>query len=118
MVVRKNVLQITTLNDNTAKGKISTVLGVVLTTLIGYVLSRSNYKLKGFLTWVVFIPMIFNGGLVSSYYINSNFLGLKDSIWALITVTKTEMPSALKIIVFCFQRKVYASAEKIFGINL
>lgn len=35
-----------------------TVLGVLLTTMIGYVLSRPNYKLKGFFTWMVFIPMI------------------------------------------------------------
>ncbi|WP_433614430.1 carbohydrate ABC transporter permease [Paenibacillus cellulositrophicus] len=63
---------------------IGTVLGVLLTASMGYVISRPNYKLKGFLTWIVFIPMVFNGGLVSSYFINSNLLGLKDSIWALI----------------------------------
>jgi len=63
---------------------VGTVLGVLLTTSMGYVLSQSNYKLKGLLTWVVFIPMVFNGGLVSSYYINSNLLGLKDTVWALI----------------------------------
>ncbi|GAB6926584.1 carbohydrate ABC transporter permease [Paenibacillus sp. JCM 10914] len=63
---------------------IGTVLGVLLTATMGYVLSRPNYKLRGFLTWVVFIPMVFNGGLVSSYFINTNLLGLKDSVWALI----------------------------------
>lgn len=63
---------------------IGTVLGVLLTASMGYVLARPNYKLRGFLTWVVFIPMVFNGGLVSSYFINTNLLGLKDSIWALI----------------------------------
>ncbi|MBB6637623.1 carbohydrate ABC transporter permease [Cohnella thailandensis] len=63
---------------------VGTALGVLLTTSMGYVLSRPNYKLKGLLTWVVFIPMVFNGGLVSSYYINSNLLGLKDTVWALI----------------------------------
>ncbi|RED55987.1 carbohydrate ABC transporter permease [Cohnella lupini] len=63
---------------------VGTVLGVLLTTSMGYVISRPNYKLKGLLTWVVFIPMVFNGGLVSSYYINSNLLGLKDTVWALI----------------------------------
>ncbi|WP_217593444.1 carbohydrate ABC transporter permease [Cohnella sp. GbtcB17] len=61
-----------------------TVIGVLLTTSMGYVLSRPNYKLNGLLTWIVFIPMIFNGGLVSSYYINSSLLGLKNTIWALI----------------------------------
>ncbi|ACX67022.1 carbohydrate ABC transporter permease [Paenibacillus sp. Y412MC10] len=63
---------------------VGTLLGVLLTASMGYVLSRPNYKLRGFLTWVVFIPMVFNGGLVSSYFINTNLLGLKDSIWALI----------------------------------
>jgi putative aldouronate transport system permease protein len=63
---------------------VGTVLGVLLTTTMGYVISRPAYKLKNFLTWVVFIPMIFNGGLVSSYFINTNFLGLKNSVWALI----------------------------------
>ena len=63
---------------------VGTVLGVLLTTLMGYVLSRPTYKLKGFLTMVVFIPMVFNGGLVSTYVVVTQFLGLKNSIWALI----------------------------------
>ncbi len=63
---------------------VGTMLGVLLTTTMGYVISRNNYRLKGFLTWVVFIPMVFNGGLVSTYYINSNLLNLRDTLWALI----------------------------------
>ncbi len=61
-----------------------TIIGVLLTTSMGYVLSRPQYKLKKLMTWVVFIPMIFNGGLVSTYFINANLLQLKDSVWALI----------------------------------
>jgi len=61
-----------------------TLLGLALTTTMGYVLSRPNFKLKGFYTWVVFIPMIFNGGMVASYVVNANILGLKNTIWALI----------------------------------
>lgn len=63
---------------------IGTIIGVILTAMMGYVLSRSRYKLKGFLTWVVFIPMIFNGGMIATYVVYTNFLGLKDSIWSLI----------------------------------
>lgn len=63
---------------------VGTALGVLLTTLMGYVLSRPGYKLNGFLTMVVFIPMVFNGGLVSTYYVVSQLLGLKNSVWALI----------------------------------
>ncbi|MDF2541517.1 MAG: carbohydrate transporter rane protein 2, family [Herbinix sp.] len=61
-----------------------TLLGVALTTTMGYVLSRPGYKLNGFLTWIVFIPMIFNGGMIASYVVNTNLLGLKNSVWALI----------------------------------
>lgn len=63
---------------------VGTALGTLLTTLMGYVLSRPDYKLNGFLTMLVFIPMVFNGGLVSTYFIISQFLQLKDTLWALI----------------------------------
>ncbi|WP_230399473.1 carbohydrate ABC transporter permease [Novisyntrophococcus fermenticellae] len=63
---------------------LGTALGVMLTTLMGYVLSRREYKLNGFFTMVVFIPMIFNGGMISSYVVNTQFMHLKDTIWALI----------------------------------
>lgn len=63
---------------------VGTILGVLLTTTMGYVLSRPQYKLKTLFTWIVFIPMVFNGGMVSSYYVNSNLLGLKDNVWAYI----------------------------------
>ncbi len=63
---------------------VGTILGVILTTLMGYVLSRSEFKLNGFFTMVVFIPMIFNGGMISQYVVNTQFMHLKDTIWALI----------------------------------
>ncbi len=63
---------------------VGTVIGVMLTTLMGYVLSRSTYKLNGFFTMVVFIPMIFNGGMVAQYVVNTQFLHLRDTVWALI----------------------------------
>ena len=51
---------------------------------MGYVLSRSEYKLEGFFSWVVFIPMIFNGGMVANYVVVANFLNLRNTIWCLI----------------------------------
>ena len=59
-------------------------VGVLLNASMGYVLSRKNYKLKKIFTYLIFIPMLFNGGMVSSYMINSQVLMLKNSIWALI----------------------------------
>lgn len=83
-VIKQGTMILRALGVSALVTVVGTVLGVLLTTSMGYVLSRPTYKLNGFLTWVVFIPMIFNGGLVSSYFINTNLLGLKDSVWALI----------------------------------
>lgn len=63
---------------------VGTILGVLLTTTMGYAMSRPNYKLKGLLTWIVFIPMVFNGGLVSTYFVVGNLLGLSNTVGALI----------------------------------
>ena len=60
------------------------LISVMLTTTMGYVLSRRTYKLKGLYTWIVFIPMIFNGGMLAGYVVNTNILHLRDTIWALI----------------------------------
>lgn len=63
---------------------VGTVLGVMLTTMMGYVISRNSYKLQGLFTMIVFIPMIFNGGMLSAYVVNTQLLHLKDTVWALI----------------------------------
>ena len=63
---------------------VGTVLGLIMTSTMGFALSRPNYRLRGFFTWFIFIPMLFSGGLVASYMINAHILGLKDTYWALI----------------------------------
>lgn len=61
-----------------------TVIGVLLNALMGYVLSRKNFYLRKVYTILVFIPMLFNGGLTASYLVNAQMLNLRNSIWALI----------------------------------
>ena len=63
---------------------LGTVIGVSLTCLLGYVLSRKEHRLNGFLTIMIFIPMVFGGGLAASYVVNTQILNLGDSMWALI----------------------------------
>ncbi|HIQ57946.1 MAG TPA: carbohydrate ABC transporter permease [Candidatus Merdivicinus intestinavium] len=60
------------------------ILGLYLTATMGYCLSRPNFKLKGFLTWVVFIPMIFSGGLVATYNVYTSVLHINNTLWVLI----------------------------------
>ena len=61
-----------------------TVLGLTLTTTMGYTLSRKSYKLRSFYTFFIFIPMLFHGGLVSTYVVNTQLLGLQNSYLGLI----------------------------------
>lgn len=61
-----------------------TLIGLTLISTMGYVLSRRSFKLRGLYTTLIFIPMIFNGGLLSTYVVNTQLLGLKNTYWALI----------------------------------
>ncbi len=63
---------------------VGTLLGLTLISTMGYVLSRPNFRLRKIYTYLIFIPMIFNGGLLSTYVINTQILGLKNTYWALI----------------------------------
>ncbi|MDE5940029.1 MAG: carbohydrate ABC transporter permease [Lachnospiraceae bacterium] len=63
---------------------LGTIITIALTTSMGYVVSRSGFKLKKLYTWLIFIPMVFNGGMLSSYVVVNNILGLRNTIWALI----------------------------------
>ncbi|MBQ2948480.1 MAG: carbohydrate ABC transporter permease [Clostridia bacterium] len=63
---------------------VGTCLGVILTSTMGYTLSRKNYKFRNFYTWFIFIPMLFRGGTLASYVVNTQIMHLKDTYWALI----------------------------------
>lgn len=63
---------------------IGTVLSVLITAGIAYVLSREDYKYKNSLSFYVFFTMLFNGGLVPTYMLISKYLHLKDTLWVLI----------------------------------
>lgn len=63
---------------------VHTLGGLAMTSTFAYVLSRKDYPYKRFLSLFIFFTMLFNGGLVPSYILISNWLGMQDSIWALI----------------------------------
>lgn len=66
---------------------VGTFLGVAFMTMAAYCLSRSNFKFKGLLTFYIFFPTLFSGGLVPSYIINTQYLHLTNTLWALILPT-------------------------------
>ncbi len=63
---------------------VGTVIGLFLNTTMGYVLSRKAYRLRRFFTMMIFIPMLFSGGLVASYMINTQLLKMGNTYWALL----------------------------------
>ncbi|MDA3734073.1 carbohydrate ABC transporter permease [Niameybacter massiliensis] len=63
---------------------VGTVFSLVITTMFAYVLSRSDYKYGKVFTFIMLFTMLFNGGLVPSYMVNTQVLNLGNSVWALI----------------------------------
>lgn len=63
---------------------IGTVIGVCISASAGYVISRRNYRYRNILSFYIFFTMLFNGGLVPTYILVSQWLHLKNSMWALI----------------------------------
>jgi putative aldouronate transport system permease protein len=61
-----------------------TGFGLLMNASMGYVLSRPSFKLKKLYTIIIFIPMLFSGGLVPSYMINTQLLKLQNTYLALI----------------------------------
>ncbi|MBQ8815346.1 MAG: carbohydrate ABC transporter permease [Lachnospiraceae bacterium] len=63
---------------------VGTFLGVLFMSMVAYSISNRNFVLRKALNWYLFFPTLFSGGLTSSYIVNTRYLGLTDSIWALI----------------------------------
>ena len=62
----------------------TTVIGLLVTVLIGYVASRKELLWSNAIMLFASFTMIFNGGIISSYIINTQFLNLYNSCWAII----------------------------------
>ncbi len=61
-----------------------TFLGLFLTTLTAYVISRKDFKYRNVLSFFFYFTTLFNGGMVSTYIFYIRYLHLQDSLWALI----------------------------------
>lgn len=63
---------------------LGTFMSLMMTTALAYPLARKDYAYRRFTSAFVLIPLLFNGGMVSQYLINTQLLHLNDTIWALI----------------------------------
>ena len=63
---------------------VGTIIGLCISASAGYVISRKNYRYRKILSFFIFFTMLFNGGLVPTYILMTQWLHLKNTIWALI----------------------------------
>lgn len=61
-----------------------TVLSMFLTMMFAYTLSRKEFVFKKFMIVFLLISMLFSGGPVSSFIVNSNIYGLRNNLLVLI----------------------------------
>lgn len=63
---------------------VGTALSLILISTMAFALSRRDFRLRRLYNVLIIIPLFFSGGLVASYVVNTQLLGLKNSFFALI----------------------------------
>ena len=66
---------------------VGTAISLLIGPMLGWVLSRKDYKRAKPLTFMVFFTMLFNGGVVPSYIMYTQVFHMKNSILALLIPT-------------------------------
>ena len=63
---------------------IGTFVSVTMCVLYAYPLYRKDYRFRGFFSFLSFFTMIFGGGLIPTYIVCKNLLGMSNNYYALI----------------------------------
>lgn len=69
---------------------VATLISLVLTTCMAYVLSKKHLRGRTFIVGFVVFTMFFNGGLIPNYVLVSQ-LGMKNTLWAVV------LPNAISV---------------------
>ena len=63
---------------------VGTLVNVLMSSLAAFVLTRKQFAIKKVMMTMIIITMYFGGGLVPTYLVVYKYLGLGDTLWALI----------------------------------
>ncbi len=63
---------------------VGTFISLFFSSMAAYVLMRKDFHYRNAIAMLLYFPSIFSGGMLPSYLLIVKYLGLKDSIWALI----------------------------------
>ncbi|AJS57686.1 carbohydrate ABC transporter permease [Paenibacillus sp. IHBB 10380] len=83
---------------------VGTIISLLFISFYSYAISRKNFRYRNFFSFFAFFTMLFNGGLVPTYIVVTQLLGLKDSIWALI------LPLAMNAFYIMILRTFYVTS--------
>ncbi|MDR6881406.1 carbohydrate ABC transporter permease [Bacillus sp. 3255] len=61
-----------------------TLIGVAMTTLYAYAISRSNFAYRRFFSFFAVFTLLFNGGMVPTFIVVTQLHHLQNTVWALI----------------------------------
>lgn len=81
---------------------LGTFISVIGTALLAYPLSKPRLRLNKFFTPFVIFTMYFAGGMIPNYILIAQWLGLRDSMWAII------LPGAISTFNLLLMRSFFA----------
>lgn len=73
-----------------------TALHLLITAMLAYALTREEVTWREKISLFVYIPVLFNGGLVPQYMLMTRYLHLKNTIWVLILIN---LVSAVNVLI-------------------
>ena len=88
---------------------IGTVLSLVITSTFAFAVSNDKLPGHKILMFMSIFTMLFNGGIVASYYIYSNIFHIKNTIWALIVPSLLMSPFNVVLVKNYYQNSISSS---------
>ncbi len=67
-----------------ASAFLGTFLSCLVAGMAAYPLSRSNFRFKTPVTWIIFFTMLFGAGMIPTYIVFTKYYGLGDTFWIYI----------------------------------
>jgi putative aldouronate transport system permease protein len=73
-----------------------TALSLSVMSMYAFVIAQKRFAARKIFTWLLFFTMLFSGGLVPSYILNTRYLGIGNTIWIYLLPS---MVSAYNVII-------------------
>ncbi|MEY8740060.1 carbohydrate ABC transporter permease [Bacillales bacterium AN1005] len=83
---------------------LGTIISLILMSLYAYAISRKSFRYRRFFSIFAILTILFNGGMIPTYMVVSQLLGLKDTLWALI------LPLAMNAFYIMILRTFYSTS--------